>query len=56
MLKVNPSERIKASEILSHPYLAGSEMDVECDKYALSPATTVSSVRGIDFSQAERNF
>jgi serine/threonine protein kinase len=56
MLKVNPKDRIKAAEILSHPYLSGSEMDVESDKYTLSPASTVSSVKGISFSQAERNF
>lgn len=56
MLKTNPQERIKASEILAHPYLAGSEMEIEGEKYTLSPASTVSSVRGINFSQAERLF
>jgi len=41
---------------LAHPYLAGTEMDIENEKYTLSPASTVSSVRGINFSQAECNF
>ena len=56
MLKADPKDRIKASDILTHPYLAGTEMDIENEKYTLSPASTVSSVRGINFSQAERLF
>jgi serine/threonine protein kinase len=56
MLKVNPKDRIKAAEILAHPYLSSSEMDIEGEKYTLSPASTVSSVKGINFSEAERLF
>ena len=49
MLKVNPEDRIKASEILEHSFISGYAMDIEPDKYTLSPATTVSS-QGINFS------
>lgn len=55
MLKVNPEDRIKASEILEHSFISGYAMDIEPEKYTLSPATTVSS-QGINFSQAERAF
>ncbi len=55
MLKADPKDRIKASEILSHPYLH-SEMETEGEKDALSPASTVCSVKGINFSEAEAYF
>lgn len=49
MLKANPEDRIKANEILEHPFISGYTMDIEPEKYTLSPATTVSS-QGINFS------
>jgi hypothetical protein len=37
------------SEILEHSFISGYAMDIEPEKYTLSPATTVSS-QGINFS------
>lgn len=49
MLKIDPKERIKASEILKHPYISSNESTSE--KELLSPASTVcSSSRGINFA------
>lgn len=53
MLKQNPSERIKAAEILVHPYIAGS---MEQEKYVLSPVSTLTSAKEINFSLAEYTF
>jgi serine/threonine protein kinase len=54
MLKVDPKERIKASEILKHPYISNAESTSE--KELLSPASTVCSSRAMNFAEAEQNF
>jgi hypothetical protein len=50
MLKVDPKERIKASEILKHPYIAGYAAENSSEKEILSPATTTTSAKTINFS------
>jgi hypothetical protein len=56
MLKVDPKERIKASEILKHPYIAGYGADNTSEKEILSPASTINSAKAINFSEAEKHF
>ena len=48
MLKINPADRITAEEMLSHPYLSEG-VDLIDQKYVISPATTTTSKKDIDF-------
>lgn len=50
MLKVNPKDRITAEEMLNHPFLRLNEMEEEKEKNILSPATTVSETKEVNFS------
>jgi len=48
MLKINPAERITAEEMLNHPYLSEG-MDSKEQKYVISPATTTTSKKDMNF-------